>query len=46
MYAYFILDNYIDGMEFFSLKETDVKAMVVPIGLARKTMWLLTQQCN
>ena len=40
------LDNYIDGMEFFSLKESDVKAMVPPIGLTKKIMRLLPKRYN
>ena len=35
------VDNYIDGTEFHLLKEDDVKAMVPPIGLAKKIIRLL-----
>ena len=34
-------ENYIDGAEFLTLTEIEVKAMVPPIGLARKVMRLL-----
>ena len=34
-------ENYIHGEEFLCLTESDVKAMVPPIGLARKVMRLL-----
>ena len=37
-------ENYIDGAEFLTLTESEVKAMVPPIGLARKVMRLLLQQ--
>ena len=37
----FTAENYIDGAEFLTLKESEVKAMVPPIGLARKIMRLL-----
>ena len=33
-----------DGAEFLTLTESEVKAMVPPIGLARKVMRLLPQQ--
>ena len=38
---YLILDNYIDGEEFISLSETEIKSMVPPIGLARKILRLI-----
>ena len=37
----FLAENYIDGVEFSTLTENEVKAMVPPIGLARKVMRLL-----
>lgn len=40
------LDNYIDGTEFHLLKEDDVKAMVPPIGLAKKIIRLLPVSHN
>lgn len=36
-----ILKNYIDGAEFLTLTEAEVKAMIPPIGLARKLLRLL-----
>jgi len=38
-----ILENYIDGAEFLTLTEAEVKAMIPPIGLARKILKLLPQ---
>ena len=37
-------DNYIDGAEFLTLTESEVKAIIPPIGLARKVMRLLPQR--
>ena len=34
-------DNYIDGQEFLSLSENDIKTMVPPLGLARKIFRLV-----
>ena len=34
-------DNYIDGIEFCSLTEDEVKTIVPPIGLARKIIRIL-----
>lgn len=42
IYIVFI-DNYIDGTEFLTLTEAEVKAMVPPIGLARKILRLRPQ---
>ena len=36
-----ILENFIDGAEFLTLTEADVKAMVPPLGLVKKIMRLL-----
>lgn len=35
-----LTDNYIDGAEFLTLSESEVKSMVPPIGLARKILRL------
>lgn len=40
----FLSENYIDGAEFLTLTESEVKTMIPPIGLARKVMRLLQQQ--
>ena len=40
----FLSENYIDGAEFLTLTESEVKAMVPPIGLARKVMRLLPRE--
>lgn len=37
----FLLENYIDGEEFLSLSEHDIKSMVPPIGLSRKIFRLI-----
>ena len=36
-------DNYIDGKEFCKLTEAEVKAMVPPIGLAKKIVHLISK---
>ena len=38
-----VLDNYIDGKEFVSLSEAEVKSMVGPIGLAKKILRLIPE---
>ena len=35
------LENYIDGEEFLSLTESEIKSMVPPIGLTRKISRLI-----
>ena len=40
----FLSENYIDWAEFLTLTESEVKTMILPIGLARKVMRLLPQQ--
>ena len=40
--VYFLSESYTDGAEFLTLTESEVKAMVPAIGLARKVMQLLT----
>ena len=42
-YYYYVSpsDNYIDGKEFIKLSESEVKAMVPPIGLAKKIIRLI-----
>ena len=32
----YLLDNYIDGQEIFSLSESNIKTMVPPLGLGSK----------
>ena len=39
----FLSENYFDGGEFLKITETEVKAMVPPIRLAKKVMRLLPQ---
>lgn len=34
-------DNYIDGKEFLTLSEAEIKIMVPPIGIARKILRLV-----
>ena len=36
----YFLENYIDGTEFMSLSEENVRSIVPPIGLARKILQL------
>ncbi len=45
-FFYCILDNYIDGTEFLSLTETDMKSLVPPIGLAKKILRLIPEKVN
>ena len=39
--SFHLSENYIDGKEFIKLTEAEVKAMVVPIGLAKKILRLI-----
>ena len=40
---YLFIDNYIDGREFLLLKESEVKLLVPPLGLARKIVRMIPQ---
>ncbi len=42
VYVYYVhcVENYVDGIEFISLTEDEIKAMVPPIGLVKKIMKL------
>lgn len=40
------LENYIDGNEFLTLEENDVKTLIPPMGLARKIIRLLPSKVN
>ena len=50
MYQVYVLtifiENYVDGTEFVSLTESEVKAMVPPIGLVKKIMRLSSKVCS
>ena len=39
-------ENYIDGSEFLTLTKADVKAMILPLGLAKKIVSLLPKKTN
>lgn len=39
-------ENYIDGMEFVNLTESEIKSMVPPIGLVKKIMKLCPKVCQ
>lgn len=38
------VENYIDGQEFISLTESDVKSMISALGICRKIVRLLPSQ--
>ena len=40
-----IIDNYVDGNEFLQLKESDIKEIVPPIGLAKNIIRLNPKVC-
>ncbi len=41
---YYFSENYIDGSEFLTLTEDDMRSIVPPIGLARKIFRLQHKQ--
>ena len=50
MSIHYFSENYINGKEFVSLSEQEIRSMVTPIGLVRKILRLLPQHqvyiCN